>query len=116
MCLCAETQEGLAAVTDDAFGEEADPRRGGTAGSPSSDAAGSSAGTTTLASLSVCYTTRTMIYTTTTINTSTINYLFRPTILLTTITTSPSHLASPCLHYDLLAPEHDGQAVASQLS
>ena len=39
MCLCAETQEGPAPVTDDAAGEEADPRRGGIAGTPSSDAA-----------------------------------------------------------------------------
>ncbi|KAL0055179.1 hypothetical protein WJX82_008337 [Trebouxia sp. C0006] len=39
-----ETQEGPAPVTHDAVGEEADPSRGGTAGTSSSDAAGSSAG------------------------------------------------------------------------
>ncbi len=38
MCLCAETQEGPAAVTDDAAGEEADLRRGGISGTPRSDA------------------------------------------------------------------------------
>ncbi len=117
MCLCAETHEGLAPVTDDAAGEEADPTRGGIAGTPKSDAAGSSTGKTTPASLSICYTTMTMIYTTTTIVTSTINSLLPPTILFTTITTSPSQLAFPCLHHDLLAPKHvAGQAAASQLS
>lgn len=53
MCLCAEPQEGRASVTDDA-GEEADPSRGGAAGTPSSDAAGSSVGKTIPASLTVC--------------------------------------------------------------
>ncbi len=48
MWMCAETQEGAAPVTHDAAGEEADPRRGGIAGTPRSDAAGSSTGKTTL--------------------------------------------------------------------
>ncbi len=48
MWLCAETQEGAAPVTHDAAGKEADPRRGGIAGTPRSDAAGSSTGKTTL--------------------------------------------------------------------
>jgi len=53
--LSAESQEGPAPVTDDAAGEEADPRRGGTAGTPSSDAAGSSSGKTTPDSLTICW-------------------------------------------------------------
>ncbi len=54
MCLCAETPEGAVPVTDDAAGEEADPRRGGTAGTPSSDVAGSSTGKTIPTSLNIC--------------------------------------------------------------
>jgi len=62
MCLCAETQEGPAPVTDDAAaGEEADP-----AGTLSSDAAGSSAGKTTSGSLTIRCASMTVIYTTTT--------------------------------------------------
>ena len=39
------------------------------------------------------------------------------TVLFATITSSPSQLAFPCLHYDLLAPKHvTGQAAASQLT
>ena len=54
MCLCAETQEGAAPVTDDAAGEEADPGRGGAVGTPSSGAAGSSTGKTAPTSLNIC--------------------------------------------------------------
>ena len=104
MCLCAETQEGPAPVTDDAAGEEADPRRGGIAGTLSSGAAGSSAGKTTPDSLSICCHDHDPPTTTTV--TTTITPLLPPTILFTTIITSPSQLAFPCLHHDLLAPKH----------
>jgi len=72
MCLCAETQEGPAPVTHDAVGEEADPSRGGTAGTSSSDAAGSSAGKTTPGSLTIHCATITMIYTTPTVTPTTL--------------------------------------------
>ena len=86
VCLSAETQEGPAPVTDNAAGEEADPRMGGTAGTASSDAEGSNSGITTPGSLTICCATMTMIYTTTTTIASTINSLRSPTIdhLLTT--------------------------------
>ena len=117
MCLCADTQKGPAPVIDDAAGEEADPRRGGIAGTPSSDAAGSSSGKTIPGSLTICCATMTMIYTTTTTVTSTTNSLLPPTILFTTITTSPSQLAFPRLPYSLLATKQAiGHATTWHLS